>query len=182
MAIANNCQSCTEFTEQMKVCVCVCLELCVSACLLENVHVEMCSFLPWQVRVLSDVDVEEEERIDHHFRNTAIAFTEISRMRQTVHLPPIFLEVYNLFYTFSCDYLLDMVYIDLGPHLTELFSKKWFAGATIPFVTKSHRYVFDRLQSGAALSTVDVTMQDYGSDFKHLKDKYFVSSSVFYTH
>jgi exocyst complex component 3 len=75
MAIANNCQSCTEFTEQMK------------------------------VRVLSDVDVEEEGRIDQHFRNMSIAFTEISQK--------------------SCDYLLDMVYTDLAPHLAEFFSKKW---------------------------------------------------------
>ncbi|XP_062522918.1 exocyst complex component 3-like [Corticium candelabrum] len=105
MAIANNCQFCTDFTQQMK------------------------------VRVLNgDVGVEEEKRVEQHFDETAIAFQEISQM--------------------SCDYLLDMVYTDLEPHLDQLFNKKW-------------------LQSGGALSTVDVTMQDYGADFKHLKENFY---------
>jgi hypothetical protein len=48
------------------------------------------------------------------------------------------------------------------------------AGIIIQYLVDFTVCIFDRLQSSAALSTVDVTMQDYGSDFKHLKDKYSV--------
>lgn len=75
-----------------------------------------------------DVGVEEEKRVEQHFDETAIAFQEISQMRHACLIMwSLFISNMILYLiTVSCDYLLDMVYTDLEPHLDQLFNKKWF--------------------------------------------------------
>jgi exocyst complex component 3 len=53
----------------------------------------------------------------------------------------------------AANILLEEAFVDLDPHLNDVFSRRWFDG------------------SSPAMETILVTLNDYFSDYKHLTDK-----------